>query len=556
MPNKLKTSSLLAPALTLCALASPAAAQFGTSNVSVLMRTGEVLNGETVTGLREPSIAASGKWAAICLLNSTPQQGVIIDGQLAIAEGDLTVDGSTLNRIRQVSVSTDGAVALFFDVEDPADPSNPIDRIRIGNDLILEEGMTVNYPVAGVAGTISGVYGMDYDAPTLSVGMFVAPPGGGLQRAFLVGTVSGGSFVATGGIVGGTVPAGSTAGVPYFSPSQDCQAVAGVGGSHTANFSGGSGFSSGLLSQGQTIAEHGEPGPAPNSEWNFERFPRVRTNSSGTNIYTGQLTLSNGQDRGVIYVDGLPAAVQGGGLNGVLGGFAGQFETASIAIAEDDTPIFTVPLTVPGFEVLMAGSEIVLRSGTGVFATVVDGETIESLRTSVVDQSFDITPDGRTIIQSARLASGTGVILLAERDIADAVTCMAEPNSTGSVGEVSAQGSRFLGINDLSIIASSLPMNSFGYLGVSNSSIFVAMPGGSSGNLCIGPAVGRYVDQVQSTGAGSSIATTIDLTAIPQPTGFVGSLPGDTWYFQLWHRDSDMGGPTSNFTEALSVTVQ
>ncbi|MEM8712787.1 MAG: hypothetical protein AAGG01_17685, partial [Planctomycetota bacterium] len=401
-------------------------------------------------------------------------------------------------------------------------------------------------------------YGMDYEAPNLAVGLSLRTSTGEIQRAFLAGSVSGATFTPTGGVAGGTVLPDSTSGIPYFAPTSDCQARAGSGACHTADFNDemGSGFRKGLRSLGDLIAEDGEPGPSPNSVWNFDRFPRVRVNQPQSSLYTGQLTLSNGQDRGVVIFDGTPVAVEGGGLNGILGSTVGEFQVASIALADDGTPLFTVPLSVAGAEVLMAGSEPVLRAGMGLFATQVNGTTVESLFADFAEQSFDATSDGRTILQRARLATGETVLLLAERDLGDPVTCTTVPNSTGQSGEVEARGSRFLAQNDLQIIATQLPADSFGYLGISLDETFVANPGGSAGNLCIGPTVGRFVDQVQSSGMDGRIVTTIDLTSVPQPTGFVSTVIGDRWYCQLWHRDSSMGMATSNFTDALSVEIQ
>ena len=43
---------------------------------------------------------------------------------------------------------------------------------------------------------------------------------------------------------------------------------------------------------------------------------------------------------------------------------------------------------------------------------------------------------------------------------------------------------------------------------------------------------------------------TADLLALPQGMSTVGVQPGDTWFFQVWHRDVQA---TSNFTQALAV---
>lgn len=42
---------------------------------------------------------------------------------------------------------------------------------------------------------------------------------------------------------------------------------------------------------------------------------------------------------------------------------------------------------------------------------------------------------------------------------------------------------------------------------------------------------------------------------MPRTMGFVAVQPGDIWYFQAWHRDANPG-PTSHFTDAVSVTFQ
>ena len=49
----------------------------------------------------------------------------------------------------------------------------------------------------------------------------------------------------------------------------------------------------------------------------------------------------------------------------------------------------------------------------------------------------------------------------------------------------------------------------------------------------------------------------VDLTAIPTNLfGPTAALPGDTYYFQYWHRDAVGGAPTSNLSSALSVLFE
>ena len=136
--------------------------------------------------------------------------------------------------------------------------------------------------------------------------------------------------------------------------------------------------------------------------------------------------------------------------------------------------------------------------------------------------------------------------------------CMPNPNSTGVPGNIVLMGSSVVADNDVTATASNLPIDAFGFFITSTDQNFVANPGGSSGNLCVGGAIGRYVGpgQIMSSGNTGEISLGIDLTMIPSPTGFVVAAPGDNWNYQLWYRDTNAMGATSNFTQGFSVTYQ
>jgi hypothetical protein len=131
-------------------------------------------------------------------------------------------------------------------------------------------------------------------------------------------------------------------------------------------------------------------------------------------------------------------------------------------------------------------------------------------------------------------------------------------NSTGNPGVLAATGSSVVTANDVTLVASSLPLNSFGYFLVSRTAGFVANPGGSQGNLCLGNPVGRYVGlgQIQNSGALGIFSLAVDLTQTPQPTGFVSVVAGETWRYQSWHRDAIGGVATSNLTSGLEIAYQ
>ncbi|MFT6107910.1 MAG: hypothetical protein ACJA2W_000819 [Planctomycetota bacterium] len=71
--------------------------------------------------------------------------------------------------------------------------------------------------------------------------------------------------------------------------------------------------------------------------------------------------------------------------------------------------------------------------------------------------------------------------------------CMANASSTGSASDLAAVGSPFVSAGNVTLTASGLPTNSFGFFIVSDMTGFVMIPGGSTGNLCLGGSVGRYV---------------------------------------------------------------
>jgi hypothetical protein len=130
--------------------------------------------------------------------------------------------------------------------------------------------------------------------------------------------------------------------------------------------------------------------------------------------------------------------------------------------------------------------------------------------------------------------------------------CQASPNSTGAAGTTRAYGLQAPGENDLSVTATGLPTQTFGYFLVSATQAFAPGAGGSDGNLCLGGAIGRFVGQgqIMQSDFGGEISLPVDLTQLPSPTGSVAVQAGETWNFQLWHRD----GASSNFTQGCSVT--
>jgi hypothetical protein len=128
-------------------------------------------------------------------------------------------------------------------------------------------------------------------------------------------------------------------------------------------------------------------------------------------------------------------------------------------------------------------------------------------------------------------------------------------NSSGASGEMGASGSADVSANSLTLEASDLPTNAFGFFLTSQTQGMIAQPGGSQGVLCLSGSIGRYVGagQIQNSGAAGAFSLALDLTQTPTPMGLVSIASGETWNFQCWYRDAVGGVPTSNFTDGLTV---
>ncbi len=131
--------------------------------------------------------------------------------------------------------------------------------------------------------------------------------------------------------------------------------------------------------------------------------------------------------------------------------------------------------------------------------------------------------------------------------------CSSVPNSTTVDGLLYAEGSGVAG-EPITLHGLRLPLNQFGMFVVSRDSGSVPGAGGSAGILCLGGQIGRYQSQIVNSGPTGWISLGVDTGAIPTPTQLVAAVPGETWRFQAWHRDTGPAGATSNYTRGLQIT--
>ncbi len=128
----------------------------------------------------------------------------------------------------------------------------------------------------------------------------------------------------------------------------------------------------------------------------------------------------------------------------------------------------------------------------------------------------------------------------------------ANSNSTGLPGRLMAYGSGELSCGQFQLAAFQLPPAKVAMALASMSQDWIPLVGGSAGNLCLGGALGRFRQDMAYVDPDGSLFFPLDLNNLPAP--LAGSVqPGETWYFQVWHRDK---GGLSNLTEGLQITFQ
>ncbi len=148
-------------------------------------------------------------------------------------------------------------------------------------------------------------------------------------------------------------------------------------------------------------------------------------------------------------------------------------------------------------------------------------------------------------------AAGSAYLFRLEADLGENYCGPANFNSSGQSAVISASGCAHVAENDLTLEATRLATDRFGYFLGSQTQDFKPFPPGSQGNLCLGGSIARLAAQVGNTGAAGQLTIQVDLTSIPTaPPHSV--MAGEIWNFQCWFRDNQ-GGPTSNFTDGIEI---
>jgi len=170
----------------------------------------------------------------------------------------------------------------------------------------------------------------------------------------------------------------------------------------------------------------------------------------------------------------------------------------------------------------------------------------------------DLDGDGRDeLLVGVPGAPGGGVVLaLTLGPIVGSGGCVAATaNSTGDVGRLHLSGSLTLASDDLTLGGSALPPVAFVLPLASQTTSSVPMAGGTPGTLCLGGEIVRLNALIRRSSQSGTFSASADLAAWPTSYA-VSAHAGETWSFQLWHRDVVGGAATANFSDTRTVTLQ
>lgn len=186
------------------------------------------------------------------------------------------------------------------------------------------------------------------------------------------------------------------------------------------------------------------------------------------------------------------------------------------------------------------------------------GWSIDDIELIAIDNDVpDCNSNG--IADLCDIADGTSTDLNANgvpdecEDVVSNYCSPAATNSSGGPAIIGFAGSTSLISNDFELTCTSTGINQFGYYIMSQGQGFTPGFAGSQGNLCLAPPFVRFnrpgQGEILFTGPMGEASLTPNNTFLPQGTTW---LPGETWNFQLWFRDTNPT-LTSNTSDGLQV---
>ncbi len=539
-------------ALLSCGLAS-AAPQV--DDAQALLREGGPLpDGSIVESFGEVAMSEGGDW---CALVVTDQGGfeedgvVIVNGDIVLDEGETLPNGDVVGQILGLDMSTDGSIAWAHRI-DPVLSASPealyvdgVERLRASTTASISgQGIPPNTVLRGMGK-------VRYDAPFALLDVDLSVNSQATVDAVLLLDLSGTGtpslqLLAREGATPPTLSGPISGLTDPFDVASDGTFILPV------SFDDGTAQREAVLTDQGWRAVHGSSVAGTNLTWNHGFTVYTACASGGRYVISSQGETPSGGLEGIVIGPGGVLAREGAPFGPLPGENAGFFGGEYVGMSTAGIPAFIAPVGTFD-DVLVSGGQVLMRETT----STVSGTAVGISLSSGTSRRIAVGSAGRELLFVLSDPNANEVLALVEVEVG--VTdggCMAASNATGAVGGTRGLGTGIASANDLVIESFDLPPQQFTLLLASRMPGFIPGAGGSAGNLCLGGSIGRFNASVAAADAAGSVRTDVNLAAIPQGSGVVAAAPGETWYFQRWHRDVVGGVATSNFTTLLGITFR
>lgn len=521
----------------------------------VLLREGDAVAGARIERIRTHDVDVAGRWAAVVELEGQGS-AVLLDGALVGAPGVALPWGDVPVGAHWIDVEDGGHWLMAYTTA-----THPTGRLAIDGQVALSAGDPADGFGLAAGAVLTHVRVGVLEPPHVLVSAQVWEPGLGRSEAALLYGLGGAAALTPMAVLVRSGRPASAPGIvedilatPAVSPAGDTLV------SYSFNGALGTDLPAGDFN-GAGAFVTGTPGPAPGTTWAVIT-PRIALSRASGYLVCGTVASPWSSALGVVAredpaIGSIVLALEGQPFAARPADTVADFHSTDVDLADDGTPLFAVPLT-SGRTVLTDGDAVLLETGV----SVAGGEVVTELFLDATLQApgrpdtVHITSDARIATVVARLSSGAVALLELERRIGSHEPCAAVPNSTGQVARLDAAGSSAVSANQLVLRGSALPPRTFAAPLAGRAAGFVPALGGGQGTLCVGGAVGLAHGATRPTDAAGASSHPLDLTRMPQGLGIVGATAGETWRFQLWHRDVVAGVPTSNLSEALAVHLR
>jgi hypothetical protein len=543
-------TKLLIPGL-LCAVAP------GQSPVPVLHIGDSIAGMGNITEARRLRVNDHGDWLAHVETDSsdtTRNRLVVRSGSIHLKQGDPAPGmpaGYTIGGFLDHDLNDGGDLVETLRLWDPS--GNDARVLYLNSTPLLVSGDSVSSSAFAPGSTYTNFYTVHInDAGLILVACIVHESGSWIDALIVLG------LDASGGINSenvfareGDIPPGQTKAITHFIGEHSMYALNDSGDRlWSADINELPAAGQDVLYQNQTtlLAQSGQSSVVSGRDWNDTiGMLRCDISASGSVVFRTELDASDTSNDQLIVQDNAVYLREGGAFPPVSGAMV---EGLGYEVFVIDTGEVFHYCDWDGLasldEGLFLGSEVIACEN---ITQTTDGKLLTAMR------SWDlaICDDGDFIMYRGTLDGSQDAILLNERNLGSAY-CSAESNSTGAPSVTLPVGSTEVSLNALRLQTQGLPPSQFGYYVMSMARADVLYPGGSNGRLCLGGRIGRLMSEAKLSSSSGVMDAAVDLTSMPVWPR-VAANPGETWYFQAWHRDLDPG-LTSNFSVPTSVTLR